>query len=190
MWLMVPGGFVSIVQKASDRVNDTLTVRARDKVSLANFVSAARDLPYREVLEGIKLDIATDYPFRAVLTREEVEIGVMVMVQEIVYSNFKNQAHHARPDKDDKYTSFLSSVWTSGLKLEPEEALEELSKRWAKSKTVATVTGTGKASAALDAADLFEDDDLPPLEDQGAWKGVLAMSDEEWEQFMKDSGGI
>lgn len=187
MWLMVPGGFVSIVQKPSDRVNDTLTVRARDKVSLANFVSAAKDENFTDTLAGIKLDIATDYPFRAVLTREEVEIAVMVMTQEIVYSNFKNMAHDARPEKDDLYTSFLSSVWTAGLRLEPEEAAAELSKRWAKAKPSKAAKPKGKAGAALGVADLLEAD---LLEDQGAWKGVMAMNDDEWEQFMKDSGGI
>lgn len=125
MWPITPGGFVSIVQKAEDVADDTLTVRARDHRSLVNFCRQA-DIPKKRISE----ETVTDYPFRLVATREEVERAMMTAVDEIRYANFKDEAKRVR---GGVFVKFLSSVWVDGLSLTPpavaKRANESLKRR-------------------------------------------------------------
>jgi len=86
MWLITPTGFFSIVQKPTDVVTNTLTVRARvhqDLVALR-----AQFLPGLGEIEESRHN---DYRFRAVAPRAEVTAAMAQMVSHLDYSNFKSQ---------------------------------------------------------------------------------------------------
>ena len=86
MWLVTPIGFFSVVQKASDIANNTLTIRARVRADL----EALREL-YLPGLGDISENSVTDYRFRAVAPRAKVAAAMADMVNALDYSNFKNQ---------------------------------------------------------------------------------------------------
>jgi hypothetical protein len=115
MWIAVPGGFVSIVEKEEDQGADTLTVRARDRESLVEFCRLA-NVDASEVQEKTE----TDYPFRLRMWRHEVEQAMITAVAEIQYSNFKNAAATAR-GKQSAFTRFLGRIWYAGLTLTPKD---------------------------------------------------------------------
>lgn len=86
MWLITPVGFFSVVQKPSDVAANTLTVRARVRSDL----EALRQhflFGMGEIVESK----TNDYRFRAVAPRAEVAASMAAMVNELDYSNFKNQ---------------------------------------------------------------------------------------------------
>lgn len=86
MWLITPIGFFSIVQKPSDLAADTLTVRARLRTDL----EALRD-QYLPGLGAITESKTNDYRYRAVAPRAEVATAMASLIQQLDYSNFKNQ---------------------------------------------------------------------------------------------------
>ncbi len=86
MWLITPVGFFSIVQKSSDIAADTLTVRARVRSDLEAL--RAHFLPNLGEIQESKTN---DYRFRAVAPRGDVAAAMADMVNNLQYSNFKNQ---------------------------------------------------------------------------------------------------
>jgi hypothetical protein len=86
MWLMTPIGFFSIVEKACDRHDGTLTVRARVEGDLAAL--KARYLPE---LGEIQADQGTDYRYRAVAPRAAVARALSQLTLDLDYSNFKDE---------------------------------------------------------------------------------------------------
>lgn len=86
MWLITPVGFFSIVQKSSDIAADTLTVRARVRSDLEAL--RAHFLPSLGEIQESKTN---DYRFRAVAPRGDVAGAMADMVNNLQYSNFKNQ---------------------------------------------------------------------------------------------------
>lgn len=119
MWAISPGMFVSVVEKESDQDQDTLTVRARDRASLVEFCRLAE---IDDVDDVILEQTVTDYPFRLVAWRAEVERAAVNAVTEIRYSNFKNAAETVRGK--GAFTRFLSRVWIAGLSLTPYDVAE------------------------------------------------------------------
>lgn len=111
MWLFTETGFLSAVQK--DPGKPSLSVRARDKKSLAN-------LAKKFELEIIKTPFA-DYPYRVELSKEKFAQWVANEVELIDYSNFKNRVSDVR---DAKYAKHLSSVWSIMVDSEDKEARE------------------------------------------------------------------
>lgn len=136
MWNMDPSGFISIVQKPSDIGNDTLTVRARDKVSLAEFLT---ECGIATRTADIQLDLATDYPYRAVVAQSTIAQVMYDRVMRIDYSNFKDEAKRRR---NDNYPVVLGSVWFEMLNLETKKT------RKAISKANATTPGRGAGGAS------------------------------------------
>jgi hypothetical protein len=85
MWLLTSIGFFSVVEKAGDKGNGTLTVRAR----IQDDLETLRD-QYLPSLGPILKDVGTDYQFRATAPREDLSKAVSRLVSDIDYSNFKN----------------------------------------------------------------------------------------------------
>ncbi|NYT58207.1 hypothetical protein H0A65_04635 [Alcaligenaceae bacterium] len=86
MWLLTPLGFFSIVQKAGDQAQGTLTVRARVASDLDNL--------RQSVLSSLSATITgagTDYQFRASAPREDVARALGELALHTSYSNFKNE---------------------------------------------------------------------------------------------------
>ena len=86
MWLITPVGFFSIVQKPSDVAADTLTVRARVQGDLE-----ALRKQFLPGLGPIQESKVNDYRFRSIATRAEIAAAMASLVNQLDYSNFKNQ---------------------------------------------------------------------------------------------------
>lgn len=97
MWLFTKRGFLSIVRKEGDHVdNSTYVVRARSQEHIANYF-----LPTRI----IKTDKA-DYAYRAEVNHHELLDLMREICDEIDYDNFKNACKD-----DDAYHTLLDKVW-------------------------------------------------------------------------------
>lgn len=108
MWIMVPEGFVSVVDK--DEGDDLLTMRARDLKSLT-LVLGSIDIDPRTISDKG----GTDYPYRAKVTRKQFKDILGFYVDNLDYYNFKDEADIVR---ENKYHVFLSKVWVAGLGME------------------------------------------------------------------------
>lgn len=120
MWLMTDRGFYSIVEKEWDVEDQTLTVRARRREDIEEFISivlvraarcslkpsrpelAAPDSPF------IEYDPDADYAWRIRATREAVTAAIGQLTADIDYSNFKTSVHEK--GLDDHHAAY-SSVW-------------------------------------------------------------------------------
>ena len=88
MWLMTPVGFFSVVRKPADVEFETLTVRARVRSDLE-----ALKTKYLPELSAIQDSRVNDYRFRAVAPKVAVARAVARLVQDLDYSNFKDEVH-------------------------------------------------------------------------------------------------
>lgn len=86
MWMITPIGFFSVVQKSTDKLQGTLTVRARVKGDLENLKKH-----YLPELADITESHNTDYRYRAVAPRSAVAAAMVRLVDELDYDNFKNE---------------------------------------------------------------------------------------------------
>lgn len=93
MWLMLNNAFLSIVANRND--SDTLMVRAR----IAGDIPAV--FPSAEVSNTPK----ADYPYRAVVSRLEVQAAMVRVVDAIDYDNFKDSV------SDDRRHDAYLEVW-------------------------------------------------------------------------------
>lgn len=101
MWLCLNDAFLSIVSKGCAR--DELLVRARRKGDI------------EKIFPGVRVIVSakTDYRFRAVVLRDQVERAVVGELRRITYENFKNSV-------DDKplHDAYLR-VWATMETLQP-----------------------------------------------------------------------
>ncbi len=109
MWLFTETGFVSAVQHRTE--DNTLVVRARDRISLLPLVEAYG--------VEIKTDKYTDYPYRVFLPKESFAAWVTDSIKFLEYGNFKNQVAITR---GKEFAHTLGSVWSTMLDTEDEEA--------------------------------------------------------------------
>jgi 8-oxo-dGTP pyrophosphatase MutT (NUDIX family) len=86
MWMITPIGFFSVVQKAEDKQDGMLTVRARVGADLDRL--RAEFLPS---LGPVKKNAGTDYRYRARAPRGDVAVALANLAMQIDYSNFKNE---------------------------------------------------------------------------------------------------
>jgi ADP-ribose pyrophosphatase YjhB (NUDIX family) len=103
MWLVTPIGFFSIVQKATDKKNDMLTVRARVRSDLESL--RERYLP---ALGEIKESSTNDYRFRALAPRADLATTMSAMVNDLDYSNFKSEVGRRQGAKRE---ALYHDVW-------------------------------------------------------------------------------
>lgn len=108
MWLITPAGFFSIVRKAGDRANDTLTVRARVRGDLEAL--RQQHLPG---LGDIVERRGSDYRFRAVAPSAEVAAALAAMVECLNYDNFKDEVARCQgPARAHLYHKVWSTLYT------------------------------------------------------------------------------
>ena len=116
MWLFLPFGFYSIVDKAPNKAtkvwlyNKTqdlliytqyLCVRSRDKQSLLNLRSKlSSDYVYTDIIDNQ----GSDYQYRMWVHRKALGMFLSSYAEGIDYSNFKNKA-------EKEYKSVFSRVW-------------------------------------------------------------------------------
>lgn len=111
MWIFSNLGYISVVQKPDDTL---LTLRAR----VASDLDRLRD-EHLPTLGPTLTTGGTDYPFRAVATRDAVADAMAKMVRAIEYPNFKSEvAERLGHDRD----GVLHQVWSATRKLERAEA--------------------------------------------------------------------
>jgi 8-oxo-dGTP pyrophosphatase MutT (NUDIX family) len=103
MWLITPIGFFSIVEKASDKRSDTLTVRARVRSDL----EALRER-YLPSLGEIKESSTNDYRFRALAPRADIATAMSAIVNDLHYSNFKSEVGRRQGAKRE---ALYHDVW-------------------------------------------------------------------------------
>jgi 8-oxo-dGTP pyrophosphatase MutT (NUDIX family) len=103
MWLITPIGFFSIVQKATDKGRNTLTVRARVRSDLE--VLREKYLP---ALGEIRESRSNDYRFRAVASRAEVSAAAAKLITDLDYSNFKSEVSRRQGTKRE---ALYHEVW-------------------------------------------------------------------------------
>ncbi len=101
-------GYVSVVDKK--RTDKNLTMRSRDRDSIRLLMDTIGHFD-AEITEGG----GTDYPYRIVLSREELKAILASQVDQLDYYNFKTEATRIR---GRKYHDFLMNVWTESLKFE------------------------------------------------------------------------
>ena len=111
MWLFARTGFYSVVQKPGQTA---LTVRARARVDLDRL----RDRYLPQLGDTIKGG-GTDYPFRAMVKRDDLASAMSAIAEDLDYSNFKNMvAVELGEPRADTY----SDVWSTLLNLTAEKA--------------------------------------------------------------------
>lgn len=203
MWIMTPGGFVSIVNKEGG-----LQVRARDRQSLEWFGKQA-GIPKRRIVTDWE-EKYRDYPYRMKdVPTAKVKRFLAAEVDGITYSNFKNEAKRVR---GAVYANALSRVWTNMLALTPpgvdramraadrkrikdhwwtrtvdsREADASLDGKWSESWWLEHYGKGAKDRDQMDAdsdfSDLEDDDDLVSFID----KKIGDMTEDEWRAFQEN----
>ena len=117
MWLMTPIGFFSIVEKPTDKPNDTLTVRSRVRRDLV-----ALKQQYLPGLGVIQESVDTDYRFRATAPRAEISAAMARLVSDLHYSNFKSEV---AKQQGYKRSHLYHGVWDVLHKLQTDPAFTE-----------------------------------------------------------------
>lgn len=102
MWLMLNDAFLSFVSK--DCKPDEVLVRARRPNDIQTIFPGAKVTEYDK----------SDYQFRAVVKRTDVETALIGEVKRIVYSNFKNSV------RDHALHNAYNAVWGTMAKLQPK----------------------------------------------------------------------
>lgn len=118
MWIFTPIGFFSVTQvnRASKSVPEgTLQIRARVKQDLVNL----RERYIPELSEPISLP-HRDYPYRAYISREALAPVMARMIEDIDYSNFKDQV---KANQGKERASLYMDVWSTMY--QAERKLEE-----------------------------------------------------------------
>lgn len=203
MWIMTPGGFVSIVNKEGG-----LQVRARDRQSLEWFGKQA-GIPKRRIVTDWE-EKYRDYPYRLKnVPSAKVKRFLAAEVDGITYSNFKNEAKRVR---GQAYATILGRVWSNMLSMTPSgvhramvaadrkrirawtpptrqidsrEADASLDGKWSESWWLEHYGKGAKDRDQIDADSDFsdlEDDDLVAFID----KKIGDMTEDEWRAFQEN----
>jgi len=105
MWIFTKNGFVSAVRKNAHP--DVLTIRARDKESLAELI----DLTGAELAKSPD----GDYPYRIFVKPEVFAEWLSTSALDVDYDNFKNRVWDTR---GDEFHDALGAVWSAMYKLQ------------------------------------------------------------------------
>ncbi len=100
MWLFLPCGFYSVVEKSR---GDILTVRARARADLERL--REQWLPE---LSPTQKGGGTDYPYRATATRAQLAAALGRFVESLGYANFKDEV---RRELGGARAHLCSEVW-------------------------------------------------------------------------------
>lgn len=102
MWIFTDTGFISAVRKPWAK--DKMTVRARDKQSLAGLSELSGEV--------ITTSIDSDYPHRVIVDDTVFKAWLVSTIEEMDYDNFKNRVAVSR---GKKFASLLGQVWYTML---------------------------------------------------------------------------
>jgi hypothetical protein len=114
MWLITTVGFFSIVQKPEDKRTGTLTIRARTRDDLE-----ALRTQYLRSLGEIRESSYTDYRYRATVPKAAVAAAVAQMIEDIDYSNFKNEVARKQ---GGKRSHLYHEIWGVLYRMQAKEA--------------------------------------------------------------------
>ena len=112
MWIFTDTGFVSAVRKPW--ATDKMTVRARDKESLAGLSKLSG--------EAISTSMDSDYPHRVVVADKVFKNWLLTTIEEMDYDNFKNRVAITR---GKKFATLLGQVWYTMLGAEDLERQDD-----------------------------------------------------------------
>jgi hypothetical protein len=105
VWLLIPEGFFSIVQKPGE---EQLCVRARVAADFdrlrASFMPSLSD-----TLESR----GGDYRYRAWISRDDLAEGLAAIGRELSYSNFKTEVARTDPERAQARTDGSGASWAS-----------------------------------------------------------------------------
>ena len=107
MWLLIPEGFYSIVQKPGET---ELCVRARDSGDLDRLRES-----YMPGLGPTKETPGSDYRYRAWIGRDALAEGLGAIGRDLAYSNFKSEVGRRDPERAHLY----SRVWSTLGSIQP-----------------------------------------------------------------------
>ena len=107
MWLLLPEGFYSVVQKPGET---QLCVRARDAADLDRLRAA-----YMPELGLTQETPGRDYRYRAWIDREALAEGLAAVARNLSYSNFKSEVGRRDPERAHLY----SRVWSTLGSIQP-----------------------------------------------------------------------
>jgi hypothetical protein len=107
MWLLIPEGFYSIVQKPGDQ---NLCVRARVVDDLDRLRAS-----YLPTLSETVETPGGDYRYRAWISRDALAEGMAEIARSLDYPNFKNAVAHRDPNRAHAY----GRVWATLGELQP-----------------------------------------------------------------------
>jgi hypothetical protein len=107
MWLLIPEGFYSIVQKPGDA---DLCVRARDRSDL--------DRLRERFMPGLGPTAETpgsDYRYRAWISQDGLADGLATIAHRLAYSNFKSEVGR----RDGERAQLYGRVWSTLRSIQP-----------------------------------------------------------------------
>lgn len=107
MWLLIPEGFYSIVQKQGE---DDLCVRARARGDLEQLRET-----YMPALGPTKETPGSDYRYRAWITRDALAEGLAAVARGLSYPNFKSEVGSRDPERAQLY----GRVWRTLGSIQP-----------------------------------------------------------------------
>lgn len=92
MWLFTKVGFFSVVKRSED-IHGILQIRARIKEDLINLLNAyfEKDGSGKDKKRKIHEDSRRDYPYRILVTPDELTALFIRLASDIDYSNFKDE---------------------------------------------------------------------------------------------------
>ena len=99
MWICFNDAFVSAVLDPSDKSDNTIMLRARNKKHLKNL------LPNNKILE----DVGTDYKYRTFLSKTSFANLLSERIMDLDYFNFKNSV------ENDRLHELYSKIWYAGM---------------------------------------------------------------------------
>lgn len=105
MWLFTTIGFFSIVQKSADGPFERLTIRSRVRADLE-----ALRKNYIPTLGLIEEHSGTDYRYRAMASKHAVAAAMAKIVEDITYSNFKNEV---AKNQGKSRSALYGEVWSA-----------------------------------------------------------------------------
>ena len=107
MWLLIPEGFYSIVQKPGET---ELCVRARDRADLDRLRET-----YMPGLGPTDDTPGGDYRYRAWIPRDALAEGLAAVARDLAYSNFKSEVRRRDPERAHVY----GEVWSTLGSIQP-----------------------------------------------------------------------
>ncbi|MDP9191074.1 MAG: hypothetical protein M3P06_05170 [Acidobacteriota bacterium] len=111
MWIFTRSGFASIVEHRDDHSN--VLIRARVQRDLQGILERYVDRPCSVISnEG------TDYPFRAVISKDKLRQLLHRSVDDLVYDNFKAAIRTSEGDDRGVRSEIYGNVWAELLGLE------------------------------------------------------------------------